>query len=110
MVFELFRGEGEEEDSEEEEESSSKKPKLVQYKSNEPDKGSEERWEGEEEGTSDSIEDGEVQPLEYDETDDEGEGEGGGEGEEEGEGGGNGEQVNKGAALEEGVATYFYSE
>ncbi|KAK9209054.1 hypothetical protein WN944_001417 [Citrus x changshan-huyou] len=45
VVFELLRGEGEKEDSEEEEESSSKKPKLVQYKSNEPDKGSEERGE-----------------------------------------------------------------
>lgn len=76
MVFELLRGEGEKEDSEEEEESSSKKPKLVQYKSNEPNKGSEERGEWEEEGTSDSNEDGAVQPLEYDETDDKGEGEG----------------------------------
>lgn len=70
----------------------------MQYKSNEPDKGSEERGEWEEEGTSDSNEDGGVQPLEYDETDDEGEGEG------------NGEQADEGAALEEGVATYFYSE
>lgn len=106
MVFELLRGEGEKEDSEEEEESSSKKPKLVQYKSNELDKGSEERGEWEEEGTSDSNEDGAVQPLEYDEINDEGEG----EGEEEGAGGGNGEQADEGAALEEGVATYFYSE